>query len=94
MINMAYSVYDSAANAYLPPFFIHSEKMAMRSFQDAVNDQSHQFNKHPEDYILHRIGTFDDVTGQLDPCIPVKVMSALEATGTAEITPFKAEQAD
>ena len=63
MIHIAFTVLDKAAGAFLPPFFVHSEKMAIRSFSDVVSDENHQFNKHPEDYSLHRIGTFDDNSG-------------------------------
>ena len=87
MINIAFTVFDSAAGAYFPPFFVHSEQMAIRSFTDVATDPSHQFAKHPEDYILHRIGTFDDNTAEFTPCTPVKVISALECK-TASVTPI------
>lgn len=58
-----YTVYDSQAQAHLPPFFLATDAMAKRAFSDAVNDSSHQFAKHPSDYTLFRIGEYDDFTG-------------------------------
>lgn len=65
-----FSVYDSKAKAYIPPFFFPKVAMAIRVFTDSVNDPHHQFNKHPEDYTLFEIGIFDDETGQTKSCNP------------------------
>lgn len=74
-----FSVRDSAADAFLQPFFAPTTGLAIRSFQDAVNDVSHQFNKHSLDYHLYLLGDFDDATGNLlvQP-EPVKIGSAFE----------------
>lgn len=60
MIVKMYSVYDSKAEAFLPPFFMLSRGSAIRDFSDAVNDASHVFFKHREDYTLFELGSFDD----------------------------------
>lgn len=60
MKHRVYCVFDQAARAYLPPFILHSDDLAARVFGDAVNESGHQFNKHPEDYSLYRIGDYDD----------------------------------
>lgn len=60
MIHLIYTVYDQKAEAYLQPFFVQTEGLAIRSFSDCVNSDSHQFGKHPEDYTLIELGTFDD----------------------------------
>ena len=39
---------------------------AMRAFEDTVNDVTTQFGKHPEDFTLFEIGTFDDQTCTFD----------------------------
>lgn len=61
----AYTVYDEKAQAFLPPFFMHQDGMATRTFADCVNDADHNFGKHPHDYTLFQIGSFDDNTGEL-----------------------------
>lgn len=55
-----FTVYDIKAQAYLPPFYMQSTGQAMRVFEDTANDKDHQFGKHPEDYVLYEVGTFDD----------------------------------
>lgn len=62
MIHIQFSIYDSAAQAYLPPFILPREEMAKRTFADCVNSAEHQFAAHPEDYTLFRLGTWDDET--------------------------------
>ncbi len=55
-----FTVYDTKALAYLPPFFLPNELMAKRVFGDMADDINHQFGKHPEDYSLYEMGDFDD----------------------------------
>lgn len=59
-----FTVYDSKAEAYLPPFMERASGSAIRAFEAAVNNPDHQFNHHPGDYTLFEIGTFDDQTGR------------------------------
>lgn len=58
-----YSVHDLKASAFLPPFFMANDAMACRIFTECARDSKHQFGKWPGDYILYRIGTFDDLLG-------------------------------
>ncbi len=60
------SIHDAAAQAYMTPMFFQSRGQAIRSFSDAVNDGKSDFWKHPEDYTLFHLGTFDLRTGMLD----------------------------
>ncbi len=62
MIHQMFTVFDSKAEAYLPPFYMQTRGAAIRAFQDTVNDPNHAFNKHPADYTLFIIGEFDDST--------------------------------
>lgn len=55
-----FTIYDSKAKAYLTPFFLHEDGMALRVFGDCVNDKTHQFGKHPEDYTLFNVGSWSD----------------------------------
>ena len=61
----AYSVYDSKAEAFLPPFFAVTDGLAVRMFQQAANDQEHRFGMWSDDYTLFHIGKWDDHTGTL-----------------------------
>lgn len=62
-----FCIFDSAAQAYLPPFNLPTTEMAVRTFGDTVNDPTHPFSKHPQDYALFEIGTFDDSKGIITP---------------------------
>lgn len=79
MIQKIFSVYDRAANAYLQPFFMPARGLAIRAFTDLVNDEKNQFHKHPEDYQLFELGSYDDVAGKLDcKASPEIIGSALD----------------
>lgn len=58
MILSAFAVYDSKAEGFLPPFFLPTQAMALRAFQGAANDPTHDFHKWAGDYTLYEIGTF------------------------------------
>jgi phosphatidylethanolamine-binding protein (PEBP) family uncharacterized protein len=61
-----YAIYDSAAQAFDRPFFMHNDGLAVRAFSDAVNDEKSNIHRHPEHYSVYKIGTFDDKTAQLE----------------------------
>jgi len=65
MITKIFTVYDSKAEAYLQPFFMPNRGQAIRAFQDTVNDPKTQFHKHPSDFSLFEIGTYDDLSGAI-----------------------------
>jgi len=57
-----YSMYDVKAVAFITPWFVNNTNMALRAIRDAGTDPKHMFAKHPEDYALHHLGSWDDVT--------------------------------
>lgn len=65
MILQVYSVYDAKAEAFMTPFYMQAKGQAIRAFTDTVNDDSHAFSKHPQDYTLFEIGSWDDSNGSL-----------------------------
>jgi len=60
MLHNLFTVYDAKVAGYLRPFFAQTKPVAARSFSDAVNQPDHEFNRHPEDYTLFHLGTFED----------------------------------
>ena len=50
MILKAFTVYDSVAECYLTPFFLHNENLALRQFGNACRSDEHQFGMNPEHY--------------------------------------------
>jgi len=77
MILKMFTVYDSKAEAYLPPFFMRSTGEAIRSWTQAINDQNSTFSKHPADFTLFMVGEFDD-----NACA-INVLKAIENLGCA-----------
>lgn len=77
-----FSVFDKAANAFLPLFFMPTRGMALRSFTDAVNDPAHQFGKeaHYGDYALFEMCEFDDADGSflVSSDQPLRLASAID----------------
>lgn len=74
----AYATYDTAAAVYSRPFFANSDGEVMRSFQDIATDADHPIGAHPEDYSLHRIGSYNDQTAKLEPETPECLATGLE----------------
>lgn len=65
MLYKAFSVYDNKAMMFNAPFFMPHVGMAIRALTDLVNDPSTSISRHPADYTLIEIGTYDDETGVL-----------------------------
>lgn len=65
-IHHVVAISDRAVRAYQRPFFVPSPGWAMRSFQDEVNRaaEDNMMYRHPEDFELHYLGTFDDAQGK------------------------------
>lgn len=74
MTYKVFSVYDSKVMAYLSPFTMDSVGRALRDFTDACNDPKTLFNKHPGDFQLYEIGTFDGSTGLMVAMVPMKLL--------------------
>ncbi len=58
-----FSVYDSKAEAFIQPFYSQTTGTAVRSFEQAVQDPTHEFRKFAGDYTLFELGEFDQSTG-------------------------------
>lgn len=61
MLLQIFTVYDSKAEAYLQPFYMGTRGEAIRAFSDSVNDPNTAFHKHPSDYTLFALGTWDNL---------------------------------
>lgn len=73
-----FSVLDTKADAYMMPICCATAGVALRSFEDSVNDGSSPFYKHPEDYILFEVGSFDEATGILTPSMSEPVARGVD----------------
>jgi len=80
-----YSVFDEAAKAFGTPFFMQNEMMASRAFSDLANDTNSTVNKHPADYKLYKIGSFNDETASLESAeVPELIAHASHAVNNPE----------
>ncbi len=84
MKDQIFTVYDTKAKAYLPPFFLPQQGMATRVFADLCNQEGHQFNKHPEDYSLYTIGTFDNIKAKIIEIDPLLLYTGLQLKNHTE----------
>lgn len=75
MIMKCYSVFDVKAEAYLQPFFARSHGEAIRSFESAVADEKHEFNRHAEDFSLFYVGEWDDSNASFDVTVVPMLLS-------------------
>ena len=81
-----YSVYDSKVQAHLKPFCMRNAAEAVRAFGDLVNDPGVEFSKHPEDYSLVHIGTWDEDAGMLIPnTAPITLVSGKQLSEQAKL---------
>ncbi len=64
---IAFSVFDSKAEAFLRPFFTETVGLATRAISDAANDTTSEMHRHAEDYTLFQVGHFDQDKGVLEP---------------------------
>lgn len=67
MLVKAFSILDTKSDTFAPPFFFSTTGQAVRAFKDLANDDRSAVNRHPGDYRLFCIGTFDDSIGRLLP---------------------------
>lgn len=71
-----YSIFDAKAEAFMNPFFVQAEGVAIREFTNLANDPEHPVGKYREDYTLYRLGTWDERTGKIVTEEPFSVISA------------------
>ena len=63
-----YTIYDQAANAYMQPFFMQHDGLAIRTFADNVNSEDKSsIAQHPGQFTLFKIGVFNDSEAKIEP---------------------------
>ena len=77
MFQIVVSVKDLAAQAYGRPVFVPTAGVAIRSFRDEVNREApdNEIFRHPSDYELYQLGTFDDSTGLIESLQSPKLLT-------------------
>lgn len=75
MIVTVFGIRDSKGKAFLQPFFSNSSGAAIRAFGDEVSNRSSPIGKHPHDYVLYELASFDDLSGEFISVNPIKLLS-------------------
>lgn len=75
MILRAFCFYDSKAQCFYTPFFLHYPGQAMRVAIDTAGDMNTTLSRYPEDFHLYQIGEWDDHTAALTPHAPISLGS-------------------
>lgn len=73
MITKCFALLDIKVGVFTTPFFMIHEGSAIRACIDLGQDMSTVVGRHPADYILCELGTFDDQAGQLTPITPKQI---------------------
>lgn len=70
-----FTVFDTAAQAFLRPFFAETEGLAKRAFSEAINTPNgdNNFFRHYQDYSLFLVGWFDDQKGEITAELPTHI---------------------
>ena len=102
-----YVLYDSTAKVYGRPLVFNNDDEAGRWFMQAVMNQETKVAQNVEDYSIHNIGSYIDVSAIIKPTpAPRKVMTGVEAVRAinarearmkalqAEITTLREQQVD
>lgn len=63
-MKLLYSVFDVQSKAYGLLIAENHDAVATRNFAAAVMEPGSTLNKFPQDFELHRVGEFHDVTGE------------------------------
>lgn len=63
MILLCFSLFDSKASIYTTPFMMAHRGQAVRAMMDLVQDPNTVPGKHPADFSLMLLGSFDDQSG-------------------------------
>ncbi|MGE0175404.1 MAG: phage ORF5 protein [Oligoflexales bacterium] len=85
MVLKVYSIRDSKAQVFHPPFFQKTHGEAERSFKELANDNKNFIGKYPEDYDLYYLGEYDDNGGLLMPIdTPQHITKAVQVKDTQQ----------
>lgn len=73
-----YAVKDEAVEAFMQPFFGKARGQAVRSFMEECQRKDSDFAKHPGDFTLWEIGTYDEEKGHIQGQEPERISRAID----------------
>lgn len=81
MIVNSYSLLDTKTGLYSMPWFFAHDAQAMRAVNELARDKNTTVGNYPADYVLYRIGLFDDNTGECQTVAPYNMGSVAAISG-------------
>ena len=60
-----YTIKDIKAETFGNPFYSANDQTAKRSLEQASNDSNTTISQYPEDFVLYRLGSWDDSTATI-----------------------------
>lgn len=78
MIQNVYAIRDEKAALFLQPFMAVNDLVAVRTFGEAIANEDSRFRIHAPDFSLHRLGQFNQTSGELAPEPPQHLAEALD----------------
>lgn len=73
-----YAIYDSASGVYDGPHKGQSDGAILRQFGDMCNNPEHDIGRHPADFTLFFVGTWNDGTGEMVDKTTKKIANGIE----------------
>lgn len=75
----AFAAFDSKLGIFMSPFFMAHVGQAHRMWEEVCNDPNSAMCKHPKDFVLYELGSFNDEDGRMEShAVPVQLSSAFE----------------
>lgn len=72
------AVRDEALGQYIQPFTVQAIALAERAFTDECKASDSPPGKHPEDYSLWLLATYDPESGGIEPQAPLLIMRGVD----------------
>lgn len=66
MTHRIFAIYDIKSELFSTPFFMTTAGEAVRAFKDLVNNGDTTIARHPGDYRLMSLGTWDNAKGSIE----------------------------
>lgn len=70
-----FSLYDSKAKTFGPPFFYQERGQAIRELKDVVETGQGMIGKHPDDFVMYQIAEYSDQIGEFINTNPHELIS-------------------
>jgi len=78
MVLKAFAILDLKTSTFARPFFMHNTGEAVRAIGDSCDKGTESLlAKHPQDFVLYEIGSYDDATGLMQSNTKVTVVGPL-----------------